>query len=364
MLSNQNNTPLVSVILPVYNAGKTISKCIESILIQTLSDFELLIINDGSKDSTLSICEQLAEKDHRVRLINQENKGVSSARNKGIDSSTGKYICFIDSDDWVEPNYLAAFFEGETINKNEIVFQDCIEESDNQSLIKCHFSNKRYNSSELNTCISEQKLLNYGYPFCKLYTKEVINTNNIRFNEEIHFVEDRIFLLEYLQYMDFFRFVDNVYYHYTFNDGQQSLTFRHNSYESEINAYYIEKGLLNKLSKQYSFDKDTIDYSNACNGFILYRAIRTIYRPEWRKTTKERLAILRQQHTTENTICLAEYSKRYLAELLNRIAIRLYISNFLYIYDIYVRFFIFIRYNLSFVWTTFRKVIKPIKDAR
>lgn len=364
MLNYNNNAPLISIILPVLNAEKTISKCIESILTQTLPDLELLVINDGSTDSTPTICEQFSAKDKRIRLIHQENKGVSSARNKGIDLSTGKYICFIDSDDWIEPDYLAAFFEGEEIDKKEIVFQDCMEDSDNQSSIKCHFTNTRYTQSNFNRCIYEQKLLNYGYPFCKLYIKEIINTNNIRFNEEIHFVEDRIFLLEYLQYINYFRFISRAHYHYTFNNGQQSLTFRHNSYESEINAYYTEKKLLDKLTAKFSFDKTNIDYCNACNGFVLYRALRTIYRPEWKKSTKERLTILRKQHTPDNITCLSEYSKRYLGELLNRIAVSLYISNFLYIYDIYIRFFIFIRYNLSFIWKIFRKIIKPIKDAR
>lgn len=364
MLNNENTTSLISIILPVFNADKTIAKCIESILFQTFSVFELLIINDGSTDSTLNICERFAVEDSRIKLINQKNKGVSSARNKGIDLSTGKYICFIDSDDWVESEYLAAFFQGEEIDTKEIVFQDCIEVSNNQSTIKYDFENKRYTQSDFRHCIYEQKLLNYGYPFCKLYIKEIINTNNIRFNEEIHFVEDRIFLLEYLQYINYFRFTSKAHYHYTFSDGQQSLTFRHNSYESEINAYYIEKGLLNKLSKQYSFYQNTIAYCQACNGFILYRALRTIYRPEWRKSLKERLAILRKQHTRDNIICLTEYSKRYLGELLNRIAVLLYVSNYLYIYDIYIRFFIFVRYNLSFVWKIFRKVIKPIKDAK
>lgn len=361
MLYEKSAIPLISIILPVFNAERTISRCIKSVLDQTLSNFELIIINDGSRDSTLNICKYFESKSNQIKILCQENKGVSSARNKGIEISLGKYICFIDADDWIDTRYLAAFFEKEP-DRREIVFQDCIEESDNVSSIKCYFSNKRYNRTELGNCVDEQKLLNYGYPFCKLYRKDVIEKYRIRFNENIFFIEDRIFLLEYLQYIDYFRFTDNAFYHYTFEDEQQqSLTFKHNSYESEINAYFIEKDLLNKLFKQFSFNNETIQYCKSCNGFLLYRAMRTMYRPEWRKPFRDRLKILRKLYTQENTYCLDKYARIYLSESLNRISVYLYVHNFLYTYDIYIRFFIFIRYNLSIVWRVFRKAVKPIK---
>lgn len=105
------NNPKISVIVPVYNAEKYLHRCIDSILNQTFPDFELLLIDDGSKDQSGEICDEYAKKDSRVKVFHKENGGVSSARNVGIDNAVGEYICFCDSDDWVEKTWLLSFFE-------------------------------------------------------------------------------------------------------------------------------------------------------------------------------------------------------------------------------------------------------------
>ena len=97
---------LVSVIIPVYNCENYIEKCIESVLLQSYENFEMILIDDGSPDNSGAICDKYAEKDSRVRVIHKSNGGVSSARKKGIENSTSAYISFIDSDDYIEPDYL------------------------------------------------------------------------------------------------------------------------------------------------------------------------------------------------------------------------------------------------------------------
>ena len=92
----------VSIIVPVYQIEKYIRKCIESIQSQTFSDFELILVDDGSKDASASICDEYAKKDNRIKVIHKKNEGVASARNEGIKLSKGKYVCFIDGDDWSE----------------------------------------------------------------------------------------------------------------------------------------------------------------------------------------------------------------------------------------------------------------------
>ena len=99
-----SQAPLLSVIVPVYNVEKYLEKCVESILNQTYSNLEVILVNDGSKDTSGSICDALAQKDPRVLVIHQENGGLSSARNMGIEAATGEYITFVDSDDWIEPD--------------------------------------------------------------------------------------------------------------------------------------------------------------------------------------------------------------------------------------------------------------------
>lgn len=99
----------ISVIVPIYKAEKTLSKCISSILEQSLPDFELLLIDDGSSDASSSICEDWADRDERIRVFHQQNAGVSAARNKGLVEATGEYVCFVDSDDWVKTDYLKIY---------------------------------------------------------------------------------------------------------------------------------------------------------------------------------------------------------------------------------------------------------------
>ncbi len=95
----------VSVIVPVYNVEKYLEECIESLINQTLTDIEIICINDGSTDNSLKILEELQKKDNRIKIINQKNSGVSSARNNGIENATGEYIGFVDSDDWIDSDY-------------------------------------------------------------------------------------------------------------------------------------------------------------------------------------------------------------------------------------------------------------------
>lgn len=100
----------ISVIVPIYNVEQYLVKCINSILNQTFKDFELILVNDGSTDSSLSICKNYLKKDNRIKIINKKNGGLSEARNYGLDKAIGKYVCFIDSDDFVEQNYLSELY--------------------------------------------------------------------------------------------------------------------------------------------------------------------------------------------------------------------------------------------------------------
>ena len=104
--------PIVSVIVPVYNTEKYLPECIESVLFQSYTDFELLLIDDGSTDGSGLICDEYARKDFRIKVVHKSNGGVSSARNEGLDIARGEYVCFVDSDDWVCKDYLKKFSIG------------------------------------------------------------------------------------------------------------------------------------------------------------------------------------------------------------------------------------------------------------
>ena len=103
--------PKVSIIVPVYKAEKYLNRCVDSILAQTFTDFELLLIDDGSPDRSGEICDEYAKKDSRIRVFHKKNGGVSSARNLGLDNVLGEYVTFVDSDDWVEPDFVETMIQ-------------------------------------------------------------------------------------------------------------------------------------------------------------------------------------------------------------------------------------------------------------
>ena len=107
----------ITVIIPIFNGEKYIESCVDNLLKQTLSDFEIILINDGSTDGTKKICNELKEKDFRIKVIHQDNTGVSNARNKGIKSALGEYLCFIDCDDDIDNDYLEVLYDSCIDNK-------------------------------------------------------------------------------------------------------------------------------------------------------------------------------------------------------------------------------------------------------
>lgn len=113
--------PLISIIVPVYNVEKYIGRCINSILSQSYDNYELILIDDGSSDSSLNICKSFVS--DNVVVISQSNEGVSSARNRGIDIAKGDFISFIDGDDWVEEDYIASFFSDDYLDLNMLYIQ-------------------------------------------------------------------------------------------------------------------------------------------------------------------------------------------------------------------------------------------------
>ena len=111
---------LISVIVPVYNVEKFLDKCISSIVNQTYKNLEIILIDDGSTDESVQICDKWQEKDNRVRLTHKENTGVSDTRNIGLEKTTGEYICFVDSDDYIEPDYIENLYKSLTENNADI----------------------------------------------------------------------------------------------------------------------------------------------------------------------------------------------------------------------------------------------------
>lgn len=177
----------ISVIIPVYNAEKYLSQCIESVINQTYSCWELILINDGSTDNSLSICKKYASTDSRIKIINQPNRGVSAARNAGLDICLGTWISFLDADDSLSPNAFDVCIKSSVINNAEIVFS-------NLNLVYTHDEVQLFDTfpwqSELSQALYEYLLVPRIRPSWIIIKKELFNKSNFRFPTELTIFED------------------------------------------------------------------------------------------------------------------------------------------------------------------------------
>lgn len=240
--------PEISIIVPVYNSEKFLAKCIESLINQKFTDIEIILINDGSKDTSQDICMFYAKKDSRIKVINQQNSGVSSARNNGINQSVGKYIMFCDSDDIVSPYWC-------TIMHNAILRNPY---SLNVSKVTFNISNlfdKNYFANE-NYAIIDYFLLYKsglsGYTPNKIYDLSIIKNNHIFFDKSYSIGEDVKFNIEYYGQCKNIVLIDAELYYY--NTVEDSLThkYKQNAFEVHLMPFYIRiKNIENKYISEY-----------------------------------------------------------------------------------------------------------------
>ncbi len=209
----------ISVIVPVYNVKDKLNRCVESILGQSFEDFELILVDDGSRDGSSELCDTLASADCRIRVIHQENRGVSAARNRGMDAALGEYIAFVDSDDFVHGDYLRAMYDTAKRNTSELVISGvgyCSYLDTAQCEPQANRGDYRVEISEKSTeqvCeLLDDRRLNYIY--AKLYRRELIERCGIRFDESLRLGEDTLFVLEYLKEISSIDIVGKSYYNY------------------------------------------------------------------------------------------------------------------------------------------------------
>lgn len=226
---------MISIIIPVYNAERYLRQCIESVIAQTFKDWEAILVNDGSKDGSLAICQEYASKDSRIKVIDKPNGGPSSARNKGLDEAQGEYVYFMDADDWIETKFLEDFV------RNAVATKRCCYETQSEIATKTidepydiifqgfvrEFSDGRKEESfamDADTSVmSKEEIICrlykehvYGWSWCKLFRREIIEKYHVRFDESLSLWEDELFTSEFLRYAENVRTVNSHLYHYIY----------------------------------------------------------------------------------------------------------------------------------------------------
>lgn len=237
--------PVFSIIVPVYNAGNTLDRCIESILHQFFTDFELILVNDGSTDNCCNICIKYLS-DSRVRLINQENMGVSCARNRGLTESLGDYIIFVDADDYVSQIMCSTYINVLSSNKCDLVIANyfcCTEKiGPVEKKLPIDLFDRIYSLNDFREIFGLlYKNLYIGSVWAKCYKKERIMN---RFDRTINLGEDLIFNISFIAKCDSIYFSRKSLYYYCIQDSMSlSSKYRHDGIEM-LHKVYVETSKL------------------------------------------------------------------------------------------------------------------------
>ncbi len=258
----------VSIIVPIYNAEKYISECIESILNQTYDDFELILVNDGSRDSSATICQNFALQDRRIHYIHKENGGVSSARNEGIKEASGEFIIFIDSDDFIESNMAEMLIKNSEVDFSMCGYQLYDETTQNVT--------RQYVCDALNGNIQDlaKNIRNYlSPPFLlgpcfKMFRRSIIEQYNIKFPLDLAYGEDAVFVFEYLHHCEKINIISYVGYAYR-KHGEETLSGCFRQDKIDIN-YRINCLIDSFLQQQGIGDREVVLEDRILECFVSY----------------------------------------------------------------------------------------------
>lgn len=263
--------PKVSVIVPVYNAEKYLQECVDSILNQTLSDLELILVDDGSTDSSPALCDHYAVQDTRVKVIHKPNGRAASARNAGLRTATGEYVTFVDSDDWISPDMYEKMLQtGADITLCDYVrFQGEKEFPFTQPNVAAGF----YNKAQIREKIYPHLVMDgIEYPitisnWAMLIKRDIIVKNQLSYREDILISEDAPFGSEVLYCADSFAYLKGErFYHYRMTEGSASKTYKPWWWDSSLKINEETESFFSKC-EDYDFTQQI-----KSNMFYLARA--------------------------------------------------------------------------------------------
>lgn len=266
--------PKVSIIIPVYNKEEYLDRCLNSILNQTLSDIEIILINDGSVDNSLKICNKYALHEARIKVINQKNAGVSAARNSGLLIATGEYITFVDPDDWVEQNMYLSMYESNIKASSDVCMCNYIKEIGSQEIkVELVSNNKILYKEEITNeiilnligpaTIDSNNSFIMGNVWRLLIKKDLIDRYHIRFPHEISLMEDLIFCLIVFSNTNKVCIDQKFHYHYCTQQDSATLVYRNNKHKLQLNAIsLIEQFLVKENLLEVTNDRMKNRYIN------------------------------------------------------------------------------------------------------
>jgi len=288
-----------SIIIPVYNAEKTLERCLDSVCTQTFTNYEVILIDDGSSDRSLEICKRYKQKNARIRLVKQVNSGPSVARNVGLELAGGKWICFVDSDDSIEENYLQSIQDAVQKYQADVVFIGYNKVFDSGNIEK--FLPCEVGDSNIKTILKLSELDMFGYTWIKAFRRESIK--DVTFDSSLNLFEDEVFTCQVIPncmkigvvgkpiynyrvgagntligrtHEDYCLKCDKVYRAWKsmpsiYQEAQQALTKKANSFVSRCYYYAFERNV--ELHNFFSQLKETAFFKEHTENFELDKAV-------------------------------------------------------------------------------------------
>lgn len=222
----------VSIVMPVFQAERFIDKAVQSILNQTLTDWELLLIDDGSTDGTSELCDQYALQDSRIKVLHKANEGVAMARQMGVDNAQGEYCIHADADDWVEPTMLEELYNEAQKQHADVVIADYYVNTKGTDKV-CKQTPSGITSQQVLMDMFNNKL--FGSLWHKLIRTELYKNYDARFFKGINHCEDLLIWVQLLQHSDLkIAYLPKAFYHYSVNDASITRNFTRSTYETRL----------------------------------------------------------------------------------------------------------------------------------
>ena len=256
----------VSIIVPVYNAEDYIKKCISSICTQSVSELQIILVDDGSTDNSLEICRQLQKNDNRIEVFHQENQGASAARNKGMQLANAEWVMFVDSDDWLEENAVQTLCEEASHADSDIIMGMIVNNysfSDEDAAVMkkkvYRYDMAKYRVAFWGGCTIEPQVFAsvfpekmkhlpfLGSPCAKIYRRELLQKSNAAFLDNIHYGEDTLFNMEVLSMARSVYYVSAPVYHYRMRAGSLSTGKIEDKYKQYIDYVKESENSIRRL---------------------------------------------------------------------------------------------------------------------
>lgn len=280
------STPAVSIIIPVYNVEKYLRQCLDSVLAQTFTDWECILVNDGSSDDSGAICDEYSRKDPRLRVIHQPNRGVSAARNKALKEAKGEWVAYVDADDSITPIYLQTFIDVQKEHDADMVITgvDMIA----QNVTRKHLTDKVYKEGEIHEFVIYARHWGVlGIPWNKFYSGRLIRKHHVLFDESLWSYEDEVFVINYLKYAKKVVVYSAITYNHYIRE-ENSLSQKY----IPLDLHYKIADILYQSGMQLPNEEAYIEHLNANYACHLSESVDRLYWAHNHFTRKERLEMI------------------------------------------------------------------------